>query len=157
MDDSERELAERDRWSAEPDRHARVEPAADTRAQAPGHAPGAARPATGGTGLATGALVAGILALAALILTLGGLFFIALPLGILAMVLGTMAKRRADTGRADPRGRGRARAGWVLGLIATVLSTIVLALIIAGIAALGGLDGIQKEVNQQQQQLERSQ
>jgi hypothetical protein len=93
-----------------------------------------------GTGLATAAVVVGILALIALVFTFGGLFFIALPLGIAAMIMGSVARRRAETGAADPRGRGRARGGFWTGLIATILSLLVALLIAIGVALLSNLD-----------------
>lgn len=93
-----------------------------------------------GTGLATAAVVAGVLALIAVLFTFGGLFFIALPLGIAAMIMGSIARRRAETGAADPRGRGRARAGFWTGLIAVILSVLVGLLVAIGVALLSSLD-----------------
>lgn len=93
-----------------------------------------------GAGLATAAVVAGVLALIAVLFTFGGLFFIGLPLGIAAMIMGSIARRRAETGAADPRGRGRARAGFWTGLIAVILSVLVGLLIAIGVALLSSLD-----------------
>lgn len=93
-----------------------------------------------GTGLGVGAAVAGVLALIAVIFTFGGLFFIALPLGIAAMIMGSVARRRAETGAGDPRGRGPARAGFWTGLIAVILSVLVGLLIAIGVALLSGID-----------------
>lgn len=112
----------------------------------------------GGTGLATAAVVIGVIALLLVVLTFGGLFFLALPLGIAAMVMGSMARRRADRGEADPRGRGRARAGFITGLIATILSVLVVLLIALGVALLSSLnleglpDQIQDQIPQQLQE-----
>ena len=102
---------------------------------------GAAPPAhRHGTGLAIAAAVTGVIALVAVIFTFGGLFFLALPLGIAAMIMGSIARRRAESGTADPRGRGPARAGFITGLIATILSVLVGLLVAAGIALLSNLD-----------------
>lgn len=105
----------------------------------------------GGTGLATAAVVLGVIALIAVIFTFGGLFFLALPLGIAAMIMGSVARRRAESGAADPRGRGRARAGFITGLIATILSVLVGLLIAAGIALLSNIDleGLPDEIENQ--------
>lgn len=104
-----------------------------------------------GTGLATAAVVAGVIALIAVIFTFGGLFFLALPLGIAAMIMGSIARRRAESGVADPRGRGRARAGFITGLIATILSVLVGLLVAAGIALLSSVDleGLPDEIENQ--------
>lgn len=104
-----------------------------------------------GTGLATAAVVIGVIALVAVIFTFGGLFFLALPLGIAAMIMGSIARRRSESGVADPRGRGRARAGFITGLIATILSVLVGLLVVAGIALLSSLDleGLPDEIENQ--------
>ncbi len=104
-----------------------------------------------GTGLATAAVVVGVIALIVVVFTFGGLFFLALPLGIAAMVMGSIARRRAESGVADPRGRGRARAGFITGLVATILSVLVGLLVAAGIAILSSLDleGLPDEIQDQ--------
>jgi hypothetical protein len=85
--------------------------------------PGRARPAGGG--LAVAALVMGLLALFLLMVSFGLLFVVTLPLAATAWALGREARR--SQGR-----RGVARAGEVLGMVATALS----ALMLAGCAAL---------------------
>jgi hypothetical protein len=104
-----------------------------------------------GTGLATAAVAVGVIALVAVIFTFGGLFFLALPLGIAAMIMGSIARRRAASGVADPRGHGRARAGFITGLIATILSVLVGLLVAAGVALLSSLDleGLPDEIQDQ--------
>lgn len=101
----------------------------------------------GGNGPAIAALVVGILAILVLVLSLGTLFIVALPLGIAAIVLGVVGRRRADGRGRDghPAGAGhggKARAGFWLGLVTTVLS--VLALI--GAVALFSNQGFQEQI-----------
>jgi len=120
------------------------------------HDPARAPAAREGNGVAITAAVLGALGLLMLVLTFGGLFIIALPLGIAAMVLGRVGRRKVDRGETHS-GRGAARAGWIMGLITTVLSVLAILLVAAGIYALGGLGGLEREVEQQQQQIERQQ
>lgn len=107
-----------------------------------------------GNGAAIAAAVLGAIGLLALVLTIGGLFIVALPLGLAAMWLGSMGRRKVDRGLTHS-GRGAARAGWIMGLITTVLSVVVALLILVGALALGGLTELQREAEQQQQQQDR--
>ncbi|MEU4050018.1 DUF4190 domain-containing protein [Streptomyces olivaceus] len=75
-------------------------------------------------GLGIAALVLGLLAALSFWTVVGGIL-----LGLLALVLGVIGVRRARRGRAN--GRGMALAGAILGFLALVVSSIMLA---AGIA-----------------------
>jgi len=57
-----------------------------------------------------------------MVLTLGilGLMLCAIC-GVIAMVMGRNDMRAMDAGQMDPAGRGMTQAGWVLGIIGTVL------------------------------------
>jgi Domain of unknown function (DUF1707) len=79
------------------------------------------------SGTAAAALVIGIASLCVMVFTLGLLFPLGLPLGISAWALGRDARR---TGAA--RSRGVARAGEVMGIVASLWSAVML----AGCAAL---------------------
>jgi len=88
---------------------------------------------TGETNLANVALALGGAGLVSLVFTFGALFFLALPLGLGAMVLARLASRRSERLPGAP-GSGRARLAWILGLIASLLSALVLALVVLGVA-----------------------
>jgi uncharacterized protein DUF1707 len=83
------------------------------------------RPAGGGSAVAS--LVTGLLAIFLLTISFGLLFVVTLPLAVTAWALGREARRSGN-----PKRRGMARTGEVLGIIGTVLS----ALMLAGCAAL---------------------
>lgn len=66
--------------------------------------------------------------------------------GIVAWVMGSKDLKEIDAGRMDPSGRGLTQAGWILGIIGTVLGSIgacigigylVLFLTVMGAAAAG--------------------
>ena len=109
--------------------------------------PPAAR--TEGNGAAIAALVVGVLAILVLVLSLGTLFIVALPLGIAAIILGVVGKRKAGGrgrdghGHAGAKHRGKARAGFWLGLVTTILSILAL---IGAIALFSDGEGIQDEI-----------
>lgn len=92
----------------------------------------------GGTGLATASAVVGVISLLAVIFTVGALFFLALPGGIAAMVMGVAGRRRARGGR------GLALLGLITGLIAVVLSLLVIVFIalLATVLDSVNLDGL---------------
>ena len=104
-----------------------------------------------GNGAAIAALVTGVLAILVLVLSLGTLFIVALPLGIAAIVLGIVGKRKTGGRGRDSLGhghvgakhRGKARAGFWLGLVTTILSILAL---IGAIALFSGGEGIQDEI-----------
>ena len=102
-----------------------------------------------GNGAAIAALVVGILAILVLVLSLGTLFIVALPLGIAAIVLGVVGKRKAGGrgsdghGHAGAKHRGKARAGFWLGLVTTILSILAL---IGAVALFSGGEGFQDEI-----------
>jgi uncharacterized Tic20 family protein len=76
----------------------------------------------------------------ALILGIVGLLFLQI-LSPFAWWLGGKEKKAIDAGRRDPVNRGQAVAGWVLGIIGTILLilgvVIVVIVVIAAIAAAG--------------------
>lgn len=84
------------------------------------------------TGLATASAVLGTLALLAVVLTVGVLFVVGLPVGAAAAMMGVVARRRA--------GGALATVGVVTGALAVVLSLLVVALIVAVITLLDGID-----------------
>lgn len=108
-----------------------------------------------GNGAAIAALVVGILAILVLVLSLGTLFIVALPLGIAAIVLGVIGKRKAGGrgrhGHAGAKHRGKARAGFWLGLVTTILSVLAL---IGAIALFSGNAGIQDEIRDLQNEVQ---
>lgn len=72
-------------------------------------------------------LVLGIISLAAVILTcfyVGPL--IGIPLGITAWVLGHGDLRKIKNNQMDPEGLGITQAGWICGIIGTILNSLVL-------------------------------
>jgi uncharacterized protein DUF4190 len=87
----------------------------------PGFGPPVQQQSTNGK--AIGALVAGILS----ILCFG------LLAGIPAIILGNMARKEIDQGQGG--GRGMATAGFILGIIGTVLGSLWLILVIVGSVA----------------------
>jgi len=84
------------------------------------------------TGLATASAVLGTLALLAVVVTFGVLFVVALPVGAAAAIMGVVARRRA--------GGGAATVGVVTGVLAVLLSLLVVALIAVVTIALDGID-----------------
>ena len=80
--------------------------------------------------MSTASAVLGTLALLAVVLTFGVLFFVALPMGLLAILLAVVARRRG----------GRATVGLVTGVLSTVFSLLVVALIVAVLAFFNELD-----------------
>lgn len=67
--------------------------------------------------------------------------------GIIAWVMGAKDMKEMDAGRMDPSGRGLTQAGWILGIVSTVLGCIgacivigyvVLVFTVLGAAAAGG-------------------
>jgi ABC-type multidrug transport system fused ATPase/permease subunit len=79
-----------------------------------------ARPAGGGTAVAS--LVIGLLALFLLMISFGLFFLLTLPLAVTAWALGREARRSGNPSRRD-----MARAGEILGIVATALSGLMLA------------------------------
>ncbi len=73
----------------------------------------------------------------AVILVLGilgmvfGLLFLCPVLGIIAWILGSSDVREIRAGRMDPEGMGMTQAGWVLGIIATILWLVLFGLNVA--------------------------
>ena len=51
---------------------------------------------------------------------------IGLPLGILAWIWGRKDLRAMDSGEMDPEGRGLTQAGFITGIIGTVLNALIL-------------------------------
>jgi hypothetical protein len=78
-------------------------------------------------GMGTAAMVLGILSCC--LFCIYGV--VSLGLGITAMVLGVKAKKRADRGEAT--NRGQAQAGFITGIIGTVLGILVIAFLIVAI------------------------
>jgi hypothetical protein len=70
------------------------------------------------------ALVCGILGLGLLAGTAGLASPVALPLSVAALIYGRRGRRRADDDGAGHR--GMAQAGWVMGIVGTVLGVIAL-------------------------------
>ena len=73
-------------------------------------------------------LVFGIISLAALFLNMcyGLGILIGLPLGITAWVLGSGDLRKIKKGEMDEEGLGMTQAGWICGIIGTILQSLVL-------------------------------
>jgi hypothetical protein len=92
--------------------------------QQPGWAPPAyAPPAEPGNGQAIAAFILGLISLVMLAFTLGFFFFVSLPCAIVAIFLGRIGRRRVDEGET-PKHRGLAQAGFVTGIVGTVLSVL---------------------------------
>ncbi|MCS7209177.1 MAG: hypothetical protein NZ874_06360 [Fimbriimonadales bacterium] len=92
--------------------------------------------------MAIASLVLGIVALLTLITS--GIFYLCLPLplifGVLAWVFGKSAISQIDAGLGDAADRGMAVAGYVMGIIATILSIVGLCCaggVLAGILGAG--------------------
>jgi len=67
----------------------------------------------------------------AMVLTLGILgLIICAACGVFALVMGKNDMREMDAGRMDPSGRGLTQAGWILGIIGTVILGIQLLVIL---------------------------
>lgn len=81
------------------------------------------RPDRGRTGAGTSALVIGVLALVLALLVF--LSPIALLLGLIAIILGAIGNRRVSRGEAD--NRGAAVGGLITGLLAFIISAVLLA------------------------------
>jgi hypothetical protein len=78
----------------------------------------------------------GTLVLVLGILSLAMFFFpLAFPLGIAAWVMGQSDLRKMRTNQMDPAGKGSTEAGWICGIIGTILSLIPLLCCGFGIAA----------------------
>jgi len=67
----------------------------------------------------------------AMVLTLGilGLVICAIC-GVIALIMGKNDLRDIDAGRMDPTGRGLTQAGWILGIIGTVILGIQLLVVV---------------------------
>src|SRR4030095_3656072 len=77
-----------------------------------------------------------------LILVLGILgLVICGPLGIVAWVMGSTDLKEIDAGRMDPTGRGLTQAGWIVGIVATVLFLISVVVLLV-VLATGGLASV---------------
>jgi len=85
------------------------------------------------------AITLGGVGLVALVVTFGALFFVALPLGLAAMVLARRASRASERLPGAP-GSGRARVAWALGLLTSLLSALVLALVVLGVTVIQQLN-----------------
>lgn len=90
--------------------------------------------------MAVASLVLGIIAL--VLLFASGLFQYCIPLplvlGILAWVMGKNALDQIEAGLGNPNDRGLAVAGYVMGIIATVLSGLGLCCLVGTIAGMLG-------------------
>jgi hypothetical protein len=64
------------------------------------------------------------------------LCFVSLGLGIPAWAMGRSDLKKINAGTMDPRGLGRTKAGWIMGMIGTILSALVLLAAIGFIAYL---------------------
>jgi hypothetical protein len=76
------------------------------------------------------------------ILAVGGAFLCALPgpvCGIPAIILGLDAQRRISASGGALAGAGLALAAWICGLTGVLISVVYVALLLAGILALGNL------------------
>ena len=90
-------------------------------------------------GRATAALVVGIVAVV-------GLFCYGIPaiiLGPIAIFLGLSARRHIKASGGAVGGGGIAMAGWILGLLATVLGILILAVVVFGFVLLAVWSGVQ--------------
>lgn len=78
--------------------------------------------------MAVASLVLGILALVLLLASGLNWYCVPLPLilGVLAWVMGKSALTQIDAGMGNPSDRGLAAAGYVMGIISTVLSALAL-------------------------------
>ncbi len=111
------------RW----DRPEAAAPAPSQQPQEPTPAPAFSQPPRGhepSNGQAVAGLVCGILGLTVLLGTAGLAFVVSLPLSICAWVFGIKGQRRADRGEAGHRGLGQ--AGWIMGLIGTILGVLAM-------------------------------
>lgn len=109
---------------------------------------GAQQPSTGGSGLAITALVLGVVSLLLCwVPIVNNLFAVT---AIVAVVLGLVAARRAKKGRST--GRGVARAGWILGVIALVGVVATQAFYAAVLDSVG--DEIEQSVEESQDELD---
>ena len=86
--------------------------------------PVAPAPAQPSNGQAVAALVLGICGLVFLVMAIGLLAPLSLPCSILAWVFGVKGRRLADRGLAGQR--GLAQAGFVMGVVGTVLGVLAL-------------------------------
>jgi hypothetical protein len=94
------------------------------------------------SGMALASLVLGIIGLSALLIgaaaSSGGLTLLSLIAGILALVFGAVAKGQIRNGQGNKADRGRATAGFILGLVNVGIFALIFLLAIAVIAAWGG-------------------
>lgn len=94
------------------------------------------------SGLALASLVLGIAGLAALVIgaaaSAGGIGLFALIAGILALVFGAVAKGQIRNGQGNKADRGRATAGFILGLVNLGIFVLIFLLVIALVAAWRG-------------------
>jgi hypothetical protein len=87
---------------------------------APASSPAVSAPTDG---MAIAALILGIVAFPGLgCYGLGGIVF-----GVIALILGRMSLRKIKAANGAIGGRGLAQAGWILGLVATILGVLILA------------------------------
>ena len=98
---------------------------------------GAPYPAATDSG-ATTSMIIGIIALASLVVFCG----IGLPAAPFAMVMGLRAKRRIRASRGQLGGEGQATAGFVTGLVGTILLVLALLFVVLLVAVVlsGGFD-----------------
>ncbi|MEU9099404.1 DUF4190 domain-containing protein [Streptomyces sp. NPDC048361] len=87
---------------------------------------GAAAPQNG---LGTAAMVLGIIACATMLCTWG---ISGIVLGVLALIFGILGKGKVARGEAN--NRGQAQAGFVMGIVGTVLGLVILVLLIVFVA-----------------------
>ena len=83
-------------------------------------------PGPPGNDAAVAAFILGISALSILVFTFGFLFVISLPCAVVAIFLGRSGKRKYDRGDT-PKHRGLAQAGFVMGIVGTVLTLLAAA------------------------------
>lgn len=76
-------------------------------------------------------------ATAAMILGIGGLVLCPFVLSIPAWILGSQAKNEIDASQGQLGGRGQAQAGFILGIIGTVIIPVIAALIVAVVFIFG--------------------
>ncbi|HEU4658041.1 MAG TPA: DUF4190 domain-containing protein [Capillimicrobium sp.] len=105
-----------------------VDPGPPQRQHHAGAAPAAGDPSNG---MAVASLSLSIVGLALLVLTFGVLSFLSVPCSLLGWIFGHKAKQR-------PGERGMAQAGFVTGIVGTVLGALALAAWIALVVAADG-------------------
>jgi hypothetical protein len=105
-------------------------------------------------GLAVTALVLGVIGLGLLVVTLGLGFLFALPCSVGAWICGAQARTRIALGEAT-RGRGRAHAGYLLGLAGVVLGVAAAVGWIIWLASGGDLEQLQHDLERLRDQQSR--